>query len=78
MTRGPQFVYGISDKRTGIDLLKPDGNPSPVFYSRLTGDLPPPFKVEVSAGTGTNMHHKFVVLDFEFTIGWMRQQGALM
>lgn len=62
---GPLFTYGISDKRTGVELHKPDGNPAPVYFSRLTGKLPPPFKVEVSAGGGTNMRHKFIVLDFD-------------
>jgi phosphatidylserine/phosphatidylglycerophosphate/cardiolipin synthase-like enzyme len=64
-TQSTRFVYGISDKRTGIQLQKPDGNPAPVYFKRLTGNLPPPFKPEVYAGSGTSMHHKFVVLDFE-------------
>ena len=63
--QGPLFTYGISDKRTGVELHKPDGNPAPVYFSRLTGKLPPPFNVEPSAGGGTNMHHKFVVIDFD-------------
>lgn len=63
--QGPLFTYGISDKRTGVELHKPDGNPAPVYFSRLTGKLPPPFKVEPSTGGGTNMHHKFVVIDFD-------------
>jgi hypothetical protein len=63
-TQGDLFVYGMSDKRTGIELHKPDGNPAPVYFKRLTGNLPPPFKPEPNTGTGTNMHHKFVVLDF--------------
>lgn len=63
-TNSDRFVYGISDKRTGFELLKPDGNPAPVYFSRLEKNLPAPFKPEPNAGTGTNMHHKFVVLDF--------------
>jgi hypothetical protein len=63
-TNSNLFVYGISDKRTGFTLLKPDGNPAPVYYSRLEKELPAPFKPEPDAGRGTNIHHKFVVLDF--------------
>ena len=64
-TNSNRFVYGISDKRTGFELLKPDGNPAPVYFSRLEKNLPAPFKPEPNAGTGTNMHHKFIVLDFD-------------
>jgi hypothetical protein len=63
-TNSDLFVYGISDKRTGFTLLKPDGNPAPVYFSKLDKNLPPPFKPEPNAGQGTNVHHKFVVLDF--------------
>lgn len=59
------FVYGISDKKTGFELLKPDGNPAPVYFARLEKNLPAPFKPEPSTGMGTNMHHKFVVIDFD-------------
>ena len=54
----------MSDKKTGFRLLKPDGNPAPVFFARLAKNLPAPFKPEPSAGMGTNLHHKFIVLDF--------------
>lgn len=64
-TQGNLFTYGISDKKTGVVLMKPDGNPAPVYFSRLSGNLPPPFKVEPYTGMGTNMHHKFVVIDFD-------------
>lgn len=60
------FVYGISDKKTGgFDLLKPDGNISPVYAGALTKNLPEPFKTEATGGGGTRMHHKFVVIDFD-------------
>lgn len=60
-----RFVYGISDREVGgLDLLKPDGNLSPVFADALTGKLPEPFKSEPTAGAGVRMHHKFVVVDF--------------
>lgn len=60
------FVYGVSDKKTGgIDLQKPDGNVLPVYPSELSKNLPEPFKSEPTGGTGTRMHHKFVVIDFD-------------
>ena len=65
LTNSPIFVYGISDKRTGFELLKPDGNPAPVYFSRLERNLPAPFRPEPDSGRGTNMHHKFVVIDFD-------------
>jgi len=64
------FVYGISDKRTGgLDVHLPDGKIAPVFAANLSENLPEPFKSEPTAlnahGTGTRMHHKFVVVDFD-------------
>ena len=61
------FVYGISDKKAGIQILKPDGNVAPVKASSLTKNVPEPFKSEptgLAGGVGTRMHHKFVVIDF--------------
>ncbi len=67
LTKGNKiFVYGISDKKVGgLDLQKPDGNVSPVFPSEITKNFPEPFKSEPTGGTGTRMHHKFVVIDFD-------------
>jgi hypothetical protein len=60
------FVYGISDKKVGLDILKPDGNIAPVYPSELgEKTLPEPFKAEITGGSGTRMHHKFVVIDFD-------------
>lgn len=60
------FVYGISDKDSGLDLQKPDGNLAPVFAAALTKNVPEPFKSEPTGGNfGNKMHHKFVVLDFD-------------
>jgi phosphatidylserine/phosphatidylglycerophosphate/cardiolipin synthase-like enzyme len=61
------FVYGIANKKVGeLQLLKPDGNTSPVFPARLFGkNVPEPFKSEPSTGKGVAMHHKFVVIDFD-------------
>jgi PLD-like domain len=59
------FVYGISDKRVGLDLQKPDGNVRPVNPSALVKHVPEPFKSEPTGGRGNRMHHKFVVIDFD-------------
>lgn len=63
-TNSDVFTYGISDKKTGIIVQKPDGNLAPVYFSRLSKNLPAPFKPEPYSGSGTNLHHKFIVLDF--------------
>jgi len=61
-----RFVYGISDKKVGgIDVTEPGGNPVPVFPAALSGNLPEPFNSEPTGGSGTRMHHKFLVLDFD-------------
>jgi phosphatidylserine/phosphatidylglycerophosphate/cardiolipin synthase-like enzyme len=59
------FAFGISDKKTGIAVIDPSGNASPVYSSALTGHLPEPFRSESSGGSGVKMHHKFVVIDFD-------------
>jgi phosphatidylserine/phosphatidylglycerophosphate/cardiolipin synthase-like enzyme len=60
------FVYGISDRKVGgLDVQKPDGNVAPVYPSALRKNVPEPFKSEPTAGGGTRMHHKFVVIDFD-------------
>lgn len=62
------FVYGISDKKVGgLIVQKPDGNLAPVYPTELSGSLPEPFKSEPTGGSGTRMHHKFVVIDFNTT-----------
>lgn len=65
VTNSDVFVYGISDKKTAIELESPDGNVVPVSFARLSGNVPPPFKPEPDSGLGTNMHHKFLVIDFD-------------
>jgi len=64
-TQSDLFTYGISDKRTGIVVHKPDGNLAPVYFARLAKNVPPPFKPEPFSGRGANLHHKFVVIDFD-------------
>jgi len=60
------FVYGISDKKVGgLDVQDPSGNVAPVFAAELGADVPEPFKSEPTGGTGTRMHHKFTVIDFD-------------
>jgi phospholipase D-like protein len=67
------FVYGISDKRVGgLDLNDANGKRSPVFPAELAANLPEPFSAEPSGlaeqngkKSGTRMHHKFVVIDFD-------------
>ena len=60
------FVYGVSDRKVGLALQKPDGNVKPVHSTALTKNVPEPFKSEPTAGNfGNRMHHKFVVIDFD-------------
>ena len=60
------FVYGISDKKVGgLDVQDPSGNVAPVFATELSANVPEPFKAEPTGGTGTRMHHKFTVIDFD-------------
>ncbi len=62
--RPDTFVYGVADKKTKIELQKPDGNLAPVYAEELGKDVPEPFKPEPGGGSGIRMHHKFVVIDF--------------
>src|SRR5262245_34095218 len=60
------FVYGISDKKVGgLDVQDPSGNVAPVFAAELGANVPEPFKSEPTGGTGTRMHQKFTVIDFD-------------
>lgn len=63
------FVYGMADRRIGgLNLQVPGGNVAPVRPEALTANVPEPFHSEPTGlndkGSGTRMHHKFVVLDF--------------
>lgn len=58
------FSYGISDKKGGLKVLKPDGSIGIVDFEYLATDVPEPFKSEWSGGSGIHEHHKFVVTDF--------------
>lgn len=58
------FSYGIVDKRGKLAVQKPDGSVGLVDFGYLGADAPEPFHSEWSAGKGINVHHKFVVTDF--------------
>jgi phosphatidylserine/phosphatidylglycerophosphate/cardiolipin synthase-like enzyme len=58
------FSYGISDKKGGLQVKKPDGSLGIVDFEYLAKNAPEPFKSEWSGGDGIHEHHKFVVTDF--------------
>jgi phosphatidylserine/phosphatidylglycerophosphate/cardiolipin synthase-like enzyme len=59
------FVYGLSDKKVGgLNIQLPNGNPPVAFPAALLKDVPPPFDQEATGGSGTRLHHKFIVIDF--------------
>jgi len=64
LMKKPVFSYGISDKKGNLELLKPNGSKGQVNFAYLAQNAPEPFKSEWSGGRGINIHHKFVVTDF--------------
>jgi phosphatidylserine/phosphatidylglycerophosphate/cardiolipin synthase-like enzyme len=48
-----------------LDVQDPGGNGAPIFAAELSANVPEPFKSEPPGGTGTRMHHKFTVIDFD-------------
>jgi hypothetical protein len=60
----PVFSYGISDKSGKLQVRKPDGSTGLVSFAYLAANAPEPFRSEWSGGKGINLHHKFVVIDF--------------
>jgi phosphatidylserine/phosphatidylglycerophosphate/cardiolipin synthase-like enzyme len=60
----PIFSYGVSDKKGDLELKKPDGTRGVVDFAYLAAHAPEPFKREWGGGAGINIHHKFVVTDF--------------
>jgi len=58
------FSYGISDKKGGLEVYKPDGSIGLVDFSYLAATAPQPFSREWSGGAGIHEHDKFVVVDF--------------
>jgi phosphatidylserine/phosphatidylglycerophosphate/cardiolipin synthase-like enzyme len=63
MTR-PVFSYGVVDQASGLNVKKPDGSTGLADFEFLAETAPEPFKREWSGGQGINVHHKFVVTDF--------------
>ena len=63
MTR-PVFSYGVVDQAGGLEVRKPDGSIGLVDFAFLAENAPEPFKSEWSGGKGINVHHKFIVTDF--------------
>ncbi|HWA82076.1 MAG TPA: phospholipase D-like domain-containing protein [Fimbriimonadaceae bacterium] len=61
----PIFSYGVVNQ-TGkkLQIHKPDGSVGLVDFAYLSAHAPSPFKEEWKAGGGINIHHKFVVSDF--------------
>jgi hypothetical protein len=64
LLKRPIFSYGISDETGGMEIRKPDGSVGLVDFAFLAKNAPQPFKAEWSGGKGINVHHKFVVTDF--------------
>lgn len=67
----PVFSYGIANKgakkksgQGNLEIHKPDGSTGLVDFRYLAENSPEPFKSEWSGGSGINVHHKFVVTDF--------------
>lgn len=60
----PLFSYGISNEKGGMTVKKPDGSIGLVDFAYLADNAPEPFKSEWAGGAGINVHHKFVVVDF--------------
>lgn len=64
LMKRPIFSHGVSDKSGKLELRKPDGSIGLVDFEYLAKNAPEPFKSEWSGGRGINIHHKFVVTDF--------------
>lgn len=64
LVRRPIFSCGTVDRRGGLELVKPDGSRGVVDFRYLGERAPEPFRREWSGGKGRNVHHKFLVTDF--------------
>lgn len=60
----PIFSYGVVNEKGNLEVRKPDGSIGLVDFAYLADNAPEPFKREWSGGRGINIHHKFVVTDF--------------
>jgi phosphatidylserine/phosphatidylglycerophosphate/cardiolipin synthase-like enzyme len=62
---GKVFSFGISDSAgTDLTLYKPGVKSGILVSGKTSGILPPPFDKEKSIGIGHQIHHKFIVCDF--------------
>jgi phosphatidylserine/phosphatidylglycerophosphate/cardiolipin synthase-like enzyme len=61
----PLFSYGVVNSASGMTIKKPSGETGLVDFKYLAAHAPEPFKSEWSGGKGINIHHKFVVVDFD-------------
>jgi phosphatidylserine/phosphatidylglycerophosphate/cardiolipin synthase-like enzyme len=57
--------YGTVDQKGKLKIIKPDGSEGLVDFKYLSAKAPEPFKSEWSGGEGRNVHHKFVITDFD-------------
>ncbi len=64
LLKRPVFSYGVVDSTGTLEVRKPDGSIGLVDFAYLGDNSPEPFKSEWSGGKGINVHHKFVVTDF--------------
>lgn len=60
----PVFSYGVVNNDAGLAVRKPDGSVGVVDFAYLADKAPEPFRREWSGGQGINIHHKFIVTDF--------------
>jgi len=61
----PLFSYGVANRTNGLEIVKPSGEIGLVDFAYLKDHAPEPFSTEWSGGGGINVHHKFVVADFD-------------
>lgn len=65
LMKKPLFSYGVVNRKTGMEVLKPSGDIGLVDFEYLAKHSPEPFKSEWSGGGGINIHHKYAVVDFD-------------
>ena len=65
---GKVFSFGISDSpKNNLTLYKPGITSGVLVSGKISGELPPPFDKEKNIGLGHQIHHKFIVCDFNGT-----------
>lgn len=60
----PVFSYGTVNTAGKLQVIKPDGTLAVADFAYLAKKAPEPFRTEWAGGRGINIHHKFVVTDF--------------